>query len=104
MSRTCSKKLIVMYIFDILRKYTDESHRLNQKQILEILEKDYQIHVDRKAVQRYISELEDCFSVDMKESDYSIMYDTITRKIAARDPITKESIVDCEMGDFWDIS
>ena len=52
-------------------------------------------------------ELEECglsYDTYFKESDYSIMYDTITRKIAARDPITKESIVDCEMGDFWDIS
>ena len=31
------KKMLVMNIPDILRKYTDEDHRLSQKDIIEIL-------------------------------------------------------------------
>ena len=31
------KKLIIMNILDILNKYTDEEHRLTQKEILEKL-------------------------------------------------------------------
>ena len=31
------KKLLIINIFDILRKYTDENHRLSQKEIVEIL-------------------------------------------------------------------
>ena len=36
------KKLLIMNILDILRKYTDENHRLSQNDILEILEREYQ--------------------------------------------------------------
>ena len=31
------KKLLIINILDILRKYTDENHRLSQKEIVEIL-------------------------------------------------------------------
>lgn len=33
------KKLMIINILDILRKYTDEDHRLSQKEIVDILEK-----------------------------------------------------------------
>ena len=33
------KKLLIMNILDILQKYTDENHRLSQKDIIDILEK-----------------------------------------------------------------
>ena len=46
------KKLIIMNILDILKKYTDEDHRLSQKEIAEILETEYEMKVDRKAVKR----------------------------------------------------
>ena len=36
-----SKKLIIMNILDILKKYTDEDHRLSQKDIVDKLSKDY---------------------------------------------------------------
>ena len=35
------KKMLILYILDILQKYTDSEHRLSQKEILEILERDY---------------------------------------------------------------
>ena len=31
------KKMLIMHILDILKKYTDEDHRLSQKEIGEIL-------------------------------------------------------------------
>ena len=40
MGTAYSKKLLVLYILDILQKYTDEEHRLSQKEILEILRKE----------------------------------------------------------------
>ena len=40
------KKLLIMNILDILRKYTDENHRLSQNDILEILERDYQMKTE----------------------------------------------------------
>ena len=41
------KKLLIMNILDILRKYTDENHRLSQNDILEILEREYQSDENR---------------------------------------------------------
>lgn len=35
------KKLLIMNILDILRKYSDEEHRLSQKDIAEILKTEY---------------------------------------------------------------
>ena len=53
------KKLLIMNILDILRRYSDENHRLSQKDILEILEKDYNMTADRKAVKRNLMNLID---------------------------------------------
>lgn len=33
------KKMIIINILDILKRYTDENHRLSQKQIADILKK-----------------------------------------------------------------
>ena len=38
------KKLTIMNILDILKRYTDENHRLSQKEIQEILEREYEIN------------------------------------------------------------
>lgn len=51
------KKLLILYILDILQKYTDEDHRLSQKEIQDILEKEYEMPVDRKAVRRNLLNL-----------------------------------------------
>ena len=53
------KKLIIMNILDILKKYTDENHRLSQKEIQDILERDYEMKVDRKAIKRNLMNLID---------------------------------------------
>ena len=42
------KKLLILNILDILRKYTDEDHRLSQKEIAEILKNEYDMKADRK--------------------------------------------------------
>ena len=46
------KKLLILNILDILRKYTDEDHRLSQKEIAEILKNEYDMKADRKAIRR----------------------------------------------------
>ena len=51
------KKMLVMNILDILRKYTDEDHRLSQKDIIEILKTEYGMTADRKAVRRNLTNL-----------------------------------------------
>lgn len=43
-----------MNILDILRKYSDEEHRLSQKDITEILKTEYDMTADRKAIRRNI--------------------------------------------------
>ena len=38
-----SKKTLIISILDILKKYTDENHRLSQKDIIDILKTEYNI-------------------------------------------------------------
>lgn len=57
MSDVHPKKLLILYILDILQKYTDEEHRLSQKEIQDILKKEYEMPVDRKAVKRNLLNL-----------------------------------------------
>ena len=42
-------KLRMLYVLDILRKYSDEEHPLSSMKICEILDKEYGIKCDRKA-------------------------------------------------------
>lgn len=51
------KKLIIMNILDILRRYTDADHRLSQQDILKILHDDYNMDVGRKAIKRNLDDL-----------------------------------------------
>lgn len=51
------KKLMIINILDILRRYTDKEHRLSQKEIAEILKNEYQMKADRKAVKRNLMNL-----------------------------------------------
>lgn len=63
------KKLLIMNILNILNRYTDESHRLSQKEIAEILEKEYDMKVDRKAVRRNLINLIECgYNIEYSES------------------------------------
>ncbi|MDE6111562.1 MAG: WYL domain-containing protein [Eubacterium sp.] len=52
-----NKKQIIINILDILKRYTDENHRLSQKEIAEILKNEYNMTVDRKSVKRNLSNL-----------------------------------------------
>lgn len=54
------KRLLVMNILDILNRYTDENHRLSQKEISDILKREYGMHADRKAIRRNLLNLIDC--------------------------------------------
>ena len=53
------KKMLIMNILEILKKYTDENHRMSQKDIIDILEREYDMKVDRKAVKRNLLNLSD---------------------------------------------
>lgn len=62
------KKLLIINILDILRRYSDEEHRLSQKDIIEILQTEYEMVVDRKAVKRNLMDLID-FGYDVEYSE-----------------------------------
>lgn len=54
-----SKKLILFNILDILKKYSDENHRLSQKQIEDILLSEYEMKIDRKTIKASLMKLEE---------------------------------------------
>lgn len=54
------KKTLILNILDILKKYSDENHRLSAKEIGDRLEKDYSQKVDRRAIRRNLMNLFDC--------------------------------------------
>ena len=72
MSDVHPKKLLILYILDILQKYTDEEHRLSQKEIQDILQKEYEMPVDRKAVKRNL--------LNLMEYGSNIEYREVSRK------------------------
>lgn len=51
------RKKLSFAILDILRQYTDENHKLSQNDIVELLERDYDMKADRKSVKRNITSL-----------------------------------------------
>lgn len=67
------KKLVVLYVLEILKKYTDEEHSLTQKEISGILKKDYDITPDRKSLKKYLDGL--------IEAGFEIEYDETTRSM-----------------------
>ncbi len=67
------KKLLIMNILDILKKYTDENHRLIQKKIVEILDNEYDMKTDRKSVKRDLMNLIE-FGYDIEYSESLRVY------------------------------
>ena len=49
-----NKKMLNMFILEILRKYTDEDHSLTQQEIIKLLEKDYGTVCDRRSVKNNV--------------------------------------------------
>ena len=56
MDGTGNKRLLNMYIPNILREYSDENHALTQQDILKQLESDYDVICDRRTVKAYVDE------------------------------------------------
>ena len=66
------KKIIILYILQILRKYTDSAHTMTQQQIMEKIRSDYGLDVNRTTVKSHIEEL--------IRAGYDIQYNEIKRK------------------------
>ena len=63
------KKMLIMNILDILKKYTDENHRLSQKEIMDILEQEYDMKAERKAIKRnLIKKIDSGYDIEYSES------------------------------------
>lgn len=84
------KKLLIMNILDILKKYTDENHRLSQKEIVEILDKEYNMKTDRKSVKRNL--------MNLIEFGYDIEYSESIRIIKSKNGQEEESLI---LTDFY---
>lgn len=85
------KKVLILYILEILKKYTDEDHRLSQKEIAEILKTEYNMMTDRKAVKRNLMNLIDC--------GYPIEYSETVRRMP--NPKTGEPEENIILSDFY---
>ena len=84
------KKLIIINILDILRKYTDKDHRLSQREIADILENKYDMKIDRKSVKRNL--------MNLKEFGYDIEYSEQSRTFKDKNGEPYENIV---LSDFY---
>lgn len=51
------KKLLILYILEIMRKHSDRNHFLTQKEIADLLKSEYGVAADRKTVRRNLSKL-----------------------------------------------
>lgn len=91
MSDIHPKKLVILYILDILQKYTDEEHRLSQKEIQDILKREYEMTVDRKTVKRNL--------LNLIEYESNIEYREVSRKDIFR---KKDSVSYKGTSDFAD--
>ena len=78
-------KKLIMNILEILRIYSDVNHPLTQKDIIDILERDYSIIADRKSVQRNIKAL--------MEFGYEIEYTAQKRVSPVKDKRTGETVL-----------
>ena len=65
------KKIIILYILNILRKYTDADHTMTQQDIADKLLSDYDMPVNRGTVKRNVA--------DLIDARYPIGYREITR-------------------------
>ena len=84
------KKLIIMNILDILKKYTDADHRLSQKEIKDILASKYDMKIERKAIKRNLMYLIEC--------GYYISYSESVRIFKDKDGEEQETVT---LSDFY---
>ena len=76
------KKVIILYILQILREYTDSSHTMTQQQIVEKLRSEYGMAVNRTTVKRNVE--------DLIHAGHDIQYTEVVRSHVDRKTGTKE--------------
>jgi len=71
MERGQIKKLYIIYILEIMKKYSDADHHLQQQDIIRYMEKDHGIVCERKTVSRNLSDLMDAgYEIEHDSSGY----------------------------------
>ena len=78
------RRMAPFLVLEILKNHTDEEHGLKVTQVLAILEKDYSVTMERKAVSRILNDLYELTEISKSYSwknpmPYSIKYDPIVR-------------------------
>ena len=76
------KKIIILYILQILRKYTDSNHTMTQQQIADKLKSEYGLEVNRATVKRNLT--------DLIDAGYDIQYTEVVRSHIDRKTGEKE--------------
>lgn len=74
MERGEIKKLYIIYILEILRRYSDSEHKLRQQDVLHYMEKDYGVICERKTVSRNLSDLMEA-GYDIEQDDDGYYFD-----------------------------
>ena len=69
-----SKKITIIAILEVLNKHSDVEHKLSAQEIIDLLWKEYEIKIDRKAVKRNL--------MDLVGFGYPVEYKEIEKKNA----------------------
>lgn len=90
-----TKGMLDLCILDILKRYTDESHRLSQKDIAEILRNEYATIVERKAIKRNL--------MNLIEAGFDLEYSESVRMMPEKDGATGEvkMVESAVLSDFY---
>ena len=70
------KKAIILYILQILQRYTDAEHTMTQQQIMDRLRDEFQLEINRATVRRNLS--------DLIDAGYNIQYTEVVRTQRSR--------------------
>ena len=102
------KKFLILNLIMILHQHTDEDNTLSQKEIIDILQNEYDMKVDRKSVMRNLLDLANYF----EGTGYELGYNVSTRKVPVKiegsdeymtDPVTGERVYEEQekLSDFY---
>lgn len=96
-----SKKMLPLNVLDILNKYSDENHRLSQKNIKDMLETKYNMVVDRKAIKNSITDLLDMHVAIQYTEKYRLVLNKKTGEVEEQSVLTdlyiEHDFTNCEI-------
>lgn len=105
MEKKTNKKQIILYVLEILIKYSDEQHLLRREDIISILKDEYNIESERKSISTYIDLLIDAgydivkmkngvalYSRKFEPSEITLLIDSIYTSKSINDKTVKKLI------------